>query len=89
MPFIKWNITDESDYDHEDTGLKFCASIDTDACYFLHIEVCGEDDKDSVFVDEDLVGHIWKCVEDDLGEGHMRMSKWLDFSDVSEFLLSL
>ena len=87
MAHVKWCITQESDY--EDTGLKFCASIDTAACYFLRIEVCGEDDKDSVFVYKDLVDHIWRCVEDELNNEHMRMSRWLDFSDVSEFLLSL
>ena len=89
MAHVKWDITQESDYDYEDTGLKFCASIDTDACYFLCIEVCKEDDKDSVVVDEKLVFHIWKCVEDELGDAHMRMSRWLDYSHVSEFLLSL
>ena len=88
--YVQWNFVEEMDRDTSDEQV-FSASIDTDACYYLQIVPCQKDDEGSCVVDCDcdLARHIWRCVQDTLGAGHMRMSRHLDFSSLEEFLAKL
>ena len=96
MTYVQWNFVEEMDRNTSDEFQKkwieckvFSASIDADACYYLQIVPCNEEDENSCVVDEDLLKHIWQCVENELGAGHMRMSRHLDFSSLEEFLAKL
>lgn len=96
MAHVTWTICHEADlvlpedfYEEQAEETSLCVSIDTSASYYLYIASCKEEDEGSCVVDEELVDHIWRCVEDELGDGHMRMSKQLDYSSVQKFLLSL
>ena len=87
IKYVKWNFVEEMDRDTSDEV--FSASIDADACYYVEIVPCQEDDEGSCVVDCDLARHIWRCVENELGAGHMRMSSHLEFSSLEEFLSEL
>ena len=94
--YVQWNFVDEMDRDTSDEFHQkwiecqvFSASIDADACYYLQIVPCQKDDEGSCVVDCDLARKIWRCVQDTLGAGHMRMSRLIEFSSLEEFLSEL
>ena len=86
--YVQWNFVEEMDRDTSDEQV-FSASIDTDACYYLQIVPCQREDEGSCVVDSYLARHIWRCIENKLGAGHMRMCRHLEFSSLEEFLSEL
>ena len=94
--YVQWNFFHEMDRNSTDEfhqkwieSQVFSASIDSDAYYYLQIVPCAKEDEGSCVVDSYLARHIWRCVQDTLGAGHMRMCRHLDFSSLEEFLAKL